>query len=217
MDNPTEKALTKAEALDLIAAFPGTVSGKRNKAVASLVWRADLRLREVLALKLVNVGDGCQLVKVADRRGTMWRPVDLDAVTADTLKAWLPAAQEYDNGEHWLFPQVSKNTEGQPISAAYARKMLAEAGAKAGIDKAVNVTSLRHAPTHSMEINGALIDITEMRPAPGQKIFAFNVAGADIPGMPALALPDGTIAGYSYSMNQYTYVLYVTHWIPQPE
>ncbi len=140
--------LTQGEVTDLLSTFTRCPSGRRNKALVTLLWRAGLRIAEALALKVKDVDLDSATVTVLRGKGSNGvkkrRVVGLDLVALQALELWIPIALEYSTGDKWLFPLITKGTDGRAMSAASARLMLREKRVKAGIDKRVVPHGLRH-------------------------------------------------------------------------
>ena len=124
----------------------GCPTGLRNRAMLQLMYRAGLRLSEVLHLAPGDV-DGGQ-VSVIDGKGGSDRVVGIDADTADLVRRW--KAERPARTRTLLFTTL----KGKPLSPRYMQQLLHRLAARAGVrdDERRSVTPhvLRH--TYATEL-----------------------------------------------------------------
>jgi len=142
--------LNPVEVAALLKTFTPSKSGKRSKALAILLWRVGTRISETLALKVKDVDLAAGTVTVLNGKGDKRRVIGLDIMALQAMELWIPIALTYSTGEKWLFPKITKGTQGKPITGNYARKMLREKREKAGIDKPVRPHGMRHTLVHEL-------------------------------------------------------------------
>ena len=135
--------LTPAEAEGLLRACGNSRSGRRNRALLVLLYRAGLRCSEALGLDLADlrVTTGGAVIRVRQPkgfyRGTPPRELGLDAKAAAMLQAWLELRGT------WPGP-VFRTRSGRQVTASYVRQLLPRLGRRAGIGRRVHPHALRH-------------------------------------------------------------------------
>lgn len=129
-------------------------TGIRNRAILILGYRAGLRLREVLDLRLkdINLQEGS--VNVLRGKGRKQRIVGLDPGACAIVQRWAELwAKIGFKGNDPLFCTITQGAgnvrtgqlnPGQPLKTAYIRGLMKRLGKKAGIDKRVHFHGLRH-------------------------------------------------------------------------
>jgi site-specific recombinase XerD len=137
-----------------VAALIRAAASLRDRALLATTYGAGLRASEVVHLKLGDIDSTrmCLRVRVAkrakDRYGLLSEAMlaELRAYWSDAHKT---AAGPGRDREDWFFPGIRA---GQPITRQTAARLFHLAKAKAGIDKAGGIHSLRHAfATHLLE------------------------------------------------------------------
>jgi site-specific recombinase XerD len=137
--------LTSREVIALLSAIPRGNVGSRNRALVTLLWRAGLRITEALELYPKDVDLARGQVSVLEGKGRKRRVVGVDDPTCEALHRWFRVRTELGlNGSHPVFCVVSKPTTGMPMHSAYARNMVKDAAARAGIEKRAHPHGLRH-------------------------------------------------------------------------
>lgn len=139
-----------------VAALWAVISQLRDRAWFALMWRAGLRVGEVVTLELADLLAPAQAEHPARLRvcgkGQQERLVLLTADAYAVLQAWLqvrPASQS---------PHVFLNQRGQPISANGIQGLLRNYGQQAGC--AVTAHQLRH--TFARQVTEAGMPITSL-------------------------------------------------------
>jgi len=94
MKRPPEP-LTKEEAIALIEGCnPNRATGVRNRAIIAALWRSQLRIGEVLALRVVDYErDRLRILKA---KGGNYRVVGVDRKTRSLIEEWLKIKPESD-------------------------------------------------------------------------------------------------------------------------
>ena len=141
------EVLTQTEVDALIAACSATsLTGVRNKALITILYRGGLRIAEALALRPANVDYERGTVRVMDGKGHKPRTVGLDPGALAIVQRWADRRRQAGIRSRTLLCTL----DGGDLSHQYARAMLARVAAKAGIDKRVHPHGLRH--THAAEL-----------------------------------------------------------------
>jgi integrase len=81
--------LERREVEALLAGCGTSPSGRRDRAVLTLLWRSGLRISEALALRPADVNLSAGTVRVLHGKGGKARTVALDALARSALEAWL--------------------------------------------------------------------------------------------------------------------------------
>jgi site-specific recombinase XerC len=141
------KLPAEAEANALIAVIPSrSMTGKRNRALVTMLYRGGLRIAEALALKPSDVDPDRGTVRILRGKGAKPRTIGLEPGALATVQRWLDARKAAGIRDGVLFCTISSDA-GQPLSRQYVSMMLKRQAAKAGIDKRVHPHGLRHTLT----------------------------------------------------------------------
>ena len=145
--------VSPAQALALLgASSEETSTGRRNRALIALLWRAGLRPGEALALQPGDVDVSGRTLKVADRI------VGLDDLAAQEVSRWLERRVEMDLPTAGPFIST---LQGKPLSQAYVRELLPRLASRAGLDGRVHAMGLRYACAAEMAGEGIPTEIIE--------------------------------------------------------
>jgi site-specific recombinase XerD len=153
---------TTAEVEALMGACsPTSATGKRNRALIVVLWRAALRCEEALQLKLPDLDRADSSVRVlypkgSRRRGnpTPPRTVAIEPRGFAVIEQWIAARNE--KGIPRTAPLFC-TMAGQPLSSRYVRWLMTDLGRKADIGKRVHAHGLRH--TRAVEARREGMDI----------------------------------------------------------
>ncbi len=121
-------------------------SGIRNRALLVVMYRAGLRIGEVLALKPGDIDSRAGTVRVLHGKGDHSRVVGLDPTAMSVLDRWLEKRLQLGIRGRYVFCTL----QGGRLDPSYVRALLGRLAAKAGLDKRVNPHALRH--THAAEL-----------------------------------------------------------------
>ena len=142
-----------SEALSLLdTSSDRTSTGRRNRALIALLWRAGLRPGEALSLSAGGIDVDGRWATVADRT------VGLDDVAAREAAAWQERREELglpDDG-----PFIS-TLRGKPLSQAYVRELLPRLAERAGLERRVHAMGLRYACAAEIAREGIPTEIIE--------------------------------------------------------
>jgi site-specific recombinase XerD len=145
--------LSRGEAERLISAASGRApTGIRNRAIIALAWRSELRIGEVLSLRLKDVDCSAGTVVIQRGKGGKRRVVGIDSGAAALVQNWLEARARLQ------LPRSSPlfcTLRGEVIDQSYVRHLLPRLASRAGIDKRVHAHGLRHAFAVELEAEGA--------------------------------------------------------------
>lgn len=145
--------ISAAEALALLgASSEQTSTGRRNRALIALLWRAGLRPGEALALTPADVDLDGRSLRVADRM------VGLDDLAVVEVGRWVERRAESRLGDDGPFIST---LQGKPLSQAYVRELLPRLGARAGLDGRVHAMGLRYACAAEMAGEGVPTEVIE--------------------------------------------------------
>lgn len=127
----------------------------RRRALIVVLWRAGLRISEVLALEERDLDRQACSVTVRHGKGGKRRISAMDEWAWRELEIWLEARRELPFGA--VFCILSGPTAGRPMSATDVRRQLREAAEAAGLRRRANPHSFRHA--HAVELWREGIDV----------------------------------------------------------
>ena len=147
--------LERREVEALLAGCGTSATGRRDRAVLTLLWRSGLRISEALALRPADVNLSAGTVRVLRGKGGKSRTVALDALARSALEAWLAARPA---GRGPLFCPISK--PGQPLQSNHVRNRMRRLAARADIEKRVHPHGLRH--TFAVELDAEGFPLREI-------------------------------------------------------
>lgn len=117
-------------------------TGLRNYTMMAVMYRAGLRVSELLALEPTHIDNRRHQVRVVDGKGGKDRTVPVEPWLIDTIQAWRKVRQGLPGGSQALFVTL----KGEPLSDRYIRAMVKREATAAGITgKDVHPHTLRHA------------------------------------------------------------------------
>ncbi|MGB0613632.1 MAG: tyrosine-type recombinase/integrase, partial [Miltoncostaeaceae bacterium] len=154
MANTVESPPVQAsEALSLLeTSSDRTSTGRRNRALIALLWRAGLRPGEALSLPASDINVDGRRATVADRT------VGLDDMAAREAAAWQERRVELGlpNGGPFI-----STLRGKPLSQAYVRELLPRLAERAGLEHRVHAMGLRYACAAEIAREGVPTEIIE--------------------------------------------------------
>lgn len=160
--------LTKQHARRLIElAADGTLTGLRNRAHLTVLYRTGARVNESCSLDIGDIHpieDGCALIRINNpkgvARGVLPREVGLDPRSAAYVFEWM-ASRKGQDGEGPLFITGS----GLRVMPSYIRQLLPRLADRAGIRRRVHPHAFRH--TFARELYDEGVGIMEIMLALG--------------------------------------------------
>ncbi|MBX3363143.1 MAG: phage integrase family protein [Phycisphaeraceae bacterium] len=152
IDNP--------QVLALLAVCGPPPIGLRHRAMIVLMYRAGLRIGEVLALHPRDVGLEKGEIRVLRGKGDRFRIAGIDAGGVEVVRTWLIARSRMTTSRGTALPSDAPlicTREGTPVADAYVRRLMRRLGKRAGIDRRVHAHGLRH--THAAQLRAEGVDI----------------------------------------------------------
>lgn len=139
--------LSPAEVARLLNAAPGL----KYRAALSLAYGAGLRASEVISLRVPDIDSARRVIRVEQGKGRKDRYAMLSDHLLELLRAWWRAGHQrgimLPGG--WLFPGQNPVN---PLTTRQLNRAFHSAREAAGIDKPVNLHTLRHCfATHLLE------------------------------------------------------------------
>jgi site-specific recombinase XerD len=135
------------EIIAVMRAAGADAHGRRLRGVIVILWRAGLRIQEVLALAEGDLDQRRGALLVRRGKGGRRREVGMDARGWEELQPWLELRLQLPVGP--LFCVINGPTRGRHWSSAAARADLRRTAVKAGIRRRFAPHQLRHA--HAVE------------------------------------------------------------------
>jgi len=149
------ESYTTDECRDILDACRNTWTGKRNKALIVVMWRAGLRLAEALALKRRDIDFTNRTIRVLHGKGNKARTVGTDSQALGAVNDWL-RIRGFGEEE-----PVFCTREGKPLKQDYVRAMLPRVARKAGVSKRVHAHGFRH--TFAVELAREKVPMTHIQ------------------------------------------------------
>ncbi|MHB9146809.1 MAG: tyrosine-type recombinase/integrase [Symbiobacteriia bacterium] len=128
-------------------------TGLRNYTILLLMYRAGLRVSEVLHLQPRDIDWKAGDVRVNEGKGKKDRVVPVEPWVLDALGAW----QEKRPASKWFFSTL----DGEQLDDRYLRAMVKRLAKKARIEKDVHPHMLRH--TYATQLLGEGLSIREVQ------------------------------------------------------
>lgn len=148
--------LTSAEVQALLSqCSPRCPTGRRNRALIVVLWRAGLRISEALDLEPRDLQDG--LVRVRRGKRGKSRTVTLDPQAWAVVDRWMQ--------DRPTATKVFCTLRGGPLQSRYVRTLLPRLAEKAGISKRVHAHGFRHSFAFDLVEEG--VDLRKVQQALG--------------------------------------------------
>ncbi len=151
------KVISKQDAQKLLA-VPNVKcpTGLRNRVMLDVMYRAGLRVSEVVKLKPGNIRWESGEIEVRDGKGGKDRVVPVDHETLDWLRQWEDKRPK--NGRFF------STLQGKPLDARYIRQVVDRCADKAGLDrKLVSPHVFRHSfATEKLDEGFTLREVQEL-------------------------------------------------------
>jgi len=131
-------------------------TGIRNRALIAVLYRAQLRISEALALRPKDLDRKAGTIRVLHGKGDKARTVAMDEAGWALVDLWQMARSKCGaNGRQPLFCTLQR----RPMTPAYIRQLFPRLARKAGIDKRVHAHGLRHTGAAEMRAEGVDIGV----------------------------------------------------------
>jgi len=154
------EVLTPEELAELLKQCNDGSTGQRNRALIVLGWRAGLRISEALALKVADLTEAQQTIRVRHGKGDKARTVGLDSQAWAVLRTWLDIrADRSIDSTGPLFCTLN----GGPLSARYVRELLPRLAKAASIDKRCHFHGLRHTMAFELASEGVPMHLIQQQ------------------------------------------------------
>jgi site-specific recombinase XerD len=148
------EVMTPEEVTAIIGACSArSLTGIRNRALITLLYRSGLRISEALALKPSDVNLDGHAIRVLHGKGDKATTRGFHPSATDALARWADTRKRAG-----LRGPLFCTLDGRPVHAQYVRAMLGRLAAEAGIDKRVHPHGLRH--TFAVELERAGTPVT---------------------------------------------------------
>lgn len=153
------EVIPREEVIRLLAACSSRApTGIRNRALITVMYRAGLRISEVLNLMSRDLDSKACAITIMSGKGGKRRVVGLDPEAFSALARWTDRREQLGiNGHARLFCTL----KGEPVSAPYVRMALSRLAKRAGIDRRVNPHALRHSFAAEMAREGKPMNLIQ--------------------------------------------------------
>ena len=135
------------------------MTGKRNRALVTMLYRGGLRIAEALALKASDIDPDRGTVRILRGKGAKPRTIGLAPGAMAMVQRWMDARKAAGIRNSVLFCTISGDDAGLPPSRQYVSMMLKRQAAKASVDKRVHPHGLRHTLTAELVAEGQPITV----------------------------------------------------------
>jgi integrase len=155
------EVFTPEELAELLKQCNDGSTGQRNRALIVLGWRAGLRISEALALKVADLTEAQQTIRVRHGKGDKARTVGLDGQAWAVLRTWLDVRATLGQVDQSspLFCTLS----GGPLSSRYVRELLPRLAKSAAIDKRCHFHGLRHTMAFELASEGVPMHLIQQQ------------------------------------------------------
>jgi integrase/recombinase XerC len=159
---PLPEVVSAAELDLLLGGFPDTPAGRRDLAIAELLYAAGLRVGELVGLDLPDVDLGQRLLRVRGK-GRKTRVVPFGRRAVHALRAYLPERGRWLAGHGGEEQPLFVNQRGGRITDRSVRRILDAAVLRTAAIHRLHPHALRHAfATHLLEAGMDLRAIQEL-------------------------------------------------------
>ncbi|MFC1629544.1 tyrosine-type recombinase/integrase [Gemmatimonadota bacterium] len=134
----------------------GCPTGLRNRAILEVMYRAGLRVSEVINLKPGDIRWNSGILEVRGGKGGKDRNVPVDSETLGWLRAW----QGQRPGRRQRF---FTTLQGKPLSPRYLQQLVKRLAHKAGLERADQVTPHVFRHTYATELLNCGFTIREVQ------------------------------------------------------
>lgn len=161
------EVLSESEVNAIIAACSAvSMTGVRNRALITILYRGGLRIAEALALRPTDIDPERGTVRVMDGKGHKPRTVGLEPGAMAAVQRW----KDKRRGAAIKGRVLLCTLDGGQMSQQYVRTMLRRAADHAGIDRRVVPHQLRH--THAAELVAENVPMPVIRDQLGHSSLA---------------------------------------------
>lgn len=153
--------LTPQEAASLLY-MPSSksTSGLMARAMIAVMYRAGLRLGELLALYPKDLDEANGLIRVLHGKGDKSRVVGMDPNAWPHVGRWLERRATLGlDGRHPLFCTISKGRAGNKLDHSHVQRMVRTMAQRAGIERRVCPHGLRHTMASELAAEGVPLQV----------------------------------------------------------
>jgi len=134
----------------------GCPTGLRNRAILEVMYRAGLRVSEIINLKPGDIRWSSGILEVRSGKGGKDRNVPVDSETLGWLRAW--QGQRLSRRLRFF-----TTLQGKPLSSRYLQQMVKRLAHKAGLERAEQVTPHVFRHTYATELLNGDFTIREVQ------------------------------------------------------
>ena len=161
------EVLTESEMNAIIGACSATsLTGIRNRALLTILYRGGLRIAEALALRPADIDPDRGTVRVLHGKGDKSRTLGLEPGAMAAVQRWADKRRQAGIRGRVLLCTLN----GGPMSQQYVRAMLRRAADSAGIERRVVPHQMRH--THAAELVSEGVSMPVIRDQLGHSSLA---------------------------------------------
>ena len=154
------EVLTPGELERVLAANNNGLTGQRNRALIVIGWRAGLRISEALALKMGDLNQAEQTVRILHGKGNKARTVGLDGGAWSVVRHWIGIREAA--GISSASPLFCTG-DGGKLSDRYVRELLPRLARDAGVDKRCHFHGLRHTMAFELASEGVPMHVIQQQ------------------------------------------------------
>jgi len=151
--------LTPREVLAMLASCPDTVTGIRDRALITVMYRSGLRVGEALALEPKDIDLAVGSIAVLHGKGDRRRTVGIDRAATPIIERWMATRA----GQLAPPPGVPLfcSQKCRRMSRSMVREMLLRLARRTGIEKRVHPHGLRHTMAYELLMEGIPIPVIQ--------------------------------------------------------
>jgi hypothetical protein len=143
MKLPAE-SLSPHEVQLLLSSFGSSRTDMRNYAIVALMYRAGLKMGEIVALERRHFEPGREKLTVPATRRLPEREITIDAGTREALERWITVRKRAGvRATAPLFCTLAADAKGRRLHTSYVRELLSDKALSLGIDRRVTAEGLR--------------------------------------------------------------------------
>lgn len=157
------EVLNAAEMKALLGQCSKGPTGLRNRAMIVVMWRAGLRIGELLALEPKDIDAERCAITVLRGKGGRRRTVGIDPQALAVVERWMDARRVMAAERGWrptLHP-VFCTVKGTAVRSPYVRELLHRIATRAGITKRVHPHGLRHTCAFDLAMEGVPVTMIQ--------------------------------------------------------
>jgi hypothetical protein len=152
------EALTPTEIRALFESFGTSRTDVRNRAIVTLMYRAGLKIGEIVNLERRHFEPGSETLALPATPRLVDREIRIDTGTRKALDRWMEVRRSLGvRATAPLFCTIAANADGNRLHTAYLREFLRDRALSLGIDRRVTAEGLRRSGTeHRARFHGSV-------------------------------------------------------------